>query len=32
MLGLLIHVVCVGWPIALTVRAFTPRRDIEPVS
>jgi uncharacterized membrane protein YagU involved in acid resistance len=32
MIGLLIHVVCIGWPIALTVRAFTPRRDIEPVS
>lgn len=30
--GLLIHVVCVGWPIALTLRAFTPRSDIEPVS
>lgn len=31
MTGLLIHVFCVGLPIALTVRAFTPRRDIEPV-
>lgn len=31
MTGLLVHVACVGWPIALTVRAFTPRRDIEPV-
>ena len=28
---LLIHVFCVGLPIALTVRAHTPRRDIEPV-
>ena len=25
--GLLIHIVCVGWPIALTIRAHTPRRD-----
>ncbi len=31
MIGLAIHVVCVGWPIALIVRAHTPRRDIEPV-
>ena len=23
--GLLIHVTCVGWPIALTIRAHTPR-------
>jgi uncharacterized membrane protein YagU involved in acid resistance len=30
-IGLLIHVVCVGWPIALTVRAHTPRRDIDPI-
>ena len=29
--GLLIHVFCVGLPIALTVRAHTPRRDIEPI-
>ena len=28
---LLIHVCCVGLPIALTVRAHTPRRDIEPI-
>jgi uncharacterized membrane protein YagU involved in acid resistance len=28
---LLIHVFCVGLPIALTVRAHTPRRDIEPI-
>ena len=26
--GLLIHVLCVGLPIALTVRANTPRRDL----
>ncbi|MEQ1832033.1 MAG: DUF1440 domain-containing protein [Candidatus Eisenbacteria bacterium] len=30
MVGLAIHVVCVGWPIALVARAHTPRRDIEP--
>lgn len=30
-IGLLIHVFCVGLPIALTVRAHTPRRDIDPV-
>ena len=29
--GLLIHVFCVGLPIALIVRAHTPRRDIDPV-
>ncbi len=28
LVGLLIHVVCVGWPIALTLRAHTARRDI----
>lgn len=27
LVGLLIHVVCVGWPIALTLRAHTARRD-----
>jgi uncharacterized membrane protein YagU involved in acid resistance len=26
--GLLIHIACVGWPIALVIRARTPRRDI----
>jgi hypothetical protein len=26
--GLLVHVVCIGWPIALVSRARTPRRDI----
>lgn len=26
--GLLIHVICIGWPIALVIRARTPRRDI----
>lgn len=31
-IGLLIHVFCVGLPIALTVRAHTPRRDIDPVA
>lgn len=30
-IGLLIHVICIGWPIALVVRAHTPRRDIEPI-
>jgi len=30
-IGLLIHLVCVGWPIALIVRAHTPRRDITSV-
>ena len=29
--GLLIHVFCVGLPIALTVRAHTPRRDIDAI-
>ena len=26
--GLAIHIACVGWPIALVIRARTPRRDI----
>ena len=30
-IGLLVHVICVGWPIALVVRAHTPRRDIDPI-
>ncbi len=25
--GLLIHITCVGWPIAFVIRAHTPRRD-----
>ena len=29
--GLLIHVCCVGLPVALTMRAHTPRRDIDPI-
>ena len=29
--GLLVHVFCVGLPIALTVRAHTPRRDIDAI-
>jgi hypothetical protein len=31
LIGLMIHVVCVGLPIALIVRAHTPRRDITDV-
>ena len=31
LIGLMIHLVCVGWPIALIVRAHTPRRDITSV-
>lgn len=31
LIGLAIHVCCVGWPVALVCRAYTPRRDIEPV-
>lgn len=31
LVGLLIHVVCVGWPIALTIRAHTSRRDTSSV-
>ena len=31
LIGLLIHLVCVGWPIALIIRAHTPRRDITDV-
>ena len=31
LIGLLIHLVCVGWPIALIVRAHTPRQDITSV-
>ena len=31
LIGLLIHIVCVGLPIALIVRAHTPRRDITTV-
>ena len=31
LIGLLIHVFCVGLPIALTARAYTPRRDITAV-
>ena len=27
LIGLMIHVVCVGWPIALTARGHTARRD-----
>ena len=27
LVGLLIHIVCVGWPIALTIRGHTARRD-----
>jgi len=27
LVGLLIHVTCVGWPIAMVVRGHTPRRD-----
>ena len=31
LIGLLIHIVCVGWPIALTIRAHTARRDISSI-
>ena len=31
LIGLLIHLVCVGWPIALIVRAHTPRRELTDV-
>jgi hypothetical protein len=31
LVGLLIHLVCVGWPIALTIRAHTSRRDTSSV-
>ena len=31
LIGLLIHIVCVGLPIALIIRAHTPRRDITTV-
>jgi hypothetical protein len=28
LIGLMIHIVCVGWPIALIVRARTPRAEV----